>query len=237
MSPQKRTPLFATVQAAGATFGEEAGWQIADAFGGVDDEIAAARHTIALVDRSGSGKILLEGKGATAALQAAWDTPSLAVDDGALLEAGAVYRLRDDLYFVSTPPGEEETRLTALEAAAQESAGQVTVTDVTHGRSEVHLIGPNAADLLSRLCGLDFYPAHFPDGTAKQSRVAKTNQIIIRRDLPSIRGGAPPLPSYALIGGRSLAAYLWETILEAGRDLSVTPIGRSALKQLGDGGT
>lgn len=231
MSPQKQTPIFATAEAAGAAFTEEAGWQIVDAFGGVEDEVAAARHTVALADRSGNGKILVEGQGATGALQAAWDTPSLAIGEGAPLDAAAVYRLRDDLYFVSTPPGEEKTHLTALEGAAQESGGQVTVTDVTHGRSELHLIGPRAAELLSRLCGLDFHTAQFPDGAAKQSRVAKTNQIIIRRDL----NGISPLPVYALIGGRSLAAYLWDTILEAGRDLSATPVGRSALKQLGHG--
>lgn len=233
MSPEKETPLVATAQAAGATFTDEAGWQIADAFGNVDDEIAAARHTVALVDRSANGKILVEGEGATDALGAAWDVPSLAINEGATVDAAAVYRLRDDVYFVSTPPGEEGTHLAALEAAAQESAGEVTVTDVTHGRSELHLIGPSAAELLGRLCGLDFHPAHFPDGTAKQSRVAKTNQIIIRRDV----GGIVPLPAYILIGGRSLAAYLWETILEAGRDLSATPAGRSALDQLRVAGT
>lgn len=231
MGPQKLTPLFATAQAAGATFTEEAGWQVADAFGDTDVEVATARHAVALVDRSANGKILVEGDGATATLQAAWDMPSLAIGEGTRAGTNAAYRLRDDVYFVSTPPGEEAAALSALEAAAQESAEQVTVTDVTHGRSELHVIGPRAAELLSRLCGLDFHPAQFPEGTAKQSRVAKTNQIVIRRDLEAM----PRLHAYALIGGRSLAAYLWETILEAGRDLNVTPLGRAGLSALNPG--
>ena len=233
MNPQKLTPLFATAQAAGATFTDEAGWRTVDVFGNVHDEMAAARHAVALADRSSNGKLLVEGQGATAALRAAWDAPSLAVSEGAVLDDAAVYRLRDDLYFVSTLPDKVEAHLSALEAVRQDSGGLVTVTDVTHGRAELHLIGPNSAELLSRLCGLDFHPDHFPDETARQSRVAKTNQIIIRHDMDLNQGTISSVPAYALIGGRSLAAYLWETILEAGRDLSATPIGRSALDTLG----
>lgn len=232
MSPRKLTPIFATAQAAGAAFTENGGWQIPDAFGDTEVEVATARHALALVDRSANGKILIEGQGATATLATAWETPPLAIGEGTAVDRSSVYRLRDDLYFVSTPPGDGEAAVSALKPAAKERAGQVTVTDVTHGRSELHLIGPRSAELLSRLCGLDFHPAHFPNRTAKQSRVAKTNQIIIRRDLE----GTPALHAYALIGGRSLATYLWETILEAGRDLSITPAGHAALIQLDLGG-
>ena len=232
MGPKKLTPLFATAQAAGATFTAEAGWQVADAFGDADAEVATARHAVALVDRSANGKILVEGEGATATLRAAWDTPPLAIGEGIGVNAAAIYRLRDDLFFISTPPGEEASHLRPLTSAAQESDELTTVTDVTHGRAELHLLGPSAAELLSRLCGLDFHPARFPDGTVRQSRVAKTNQTIIRRDLPHAPGATSPLPAYALVGGRSLAAYLWETILEAGRDLRATPVGRAALDLL-----
>ncbi|MCP5095608.1 MAG: hypothetical protein GY943_08660, partial [Chloroflexi bacterium] len=64
--------------------------------------------------------------------------------------------------------------------------------------------------------------SEFPNGMAKQSSVAKTTQIIIRRDLGN-------MPAYALIGGRSLAVYLWQTILEAGQDLGIQPVGLEAL--------
>jgi heterotetrameric sarcosine oxidase gamma subunit len=101
----------------------------------------------------------------------------------------------------------------------------ITVTDVTHGNAELWLIGPNSAELLSRLCGLDFHDSQFPNGTAKQSSLAKTTQLIIRRDLGDV-------PTYALIGGRSLAAYLWQTILEAGQDWGIQPTGLAALRPL-----
>jgi sarcosine oxidase gamma subunit len=68
------------------------------------------------------------------------------------------------------------------------------------------------------LCGLDFHPAAFPKGSAKQSSVAKTTQLVVCHDLAETA-------AYSIIGGRSLAAYLWETILVAGRDLGVRPVG------------
>jgi heterotetrameric sarcosine oxidase gamma subunit len=101
----------------------------------------------------------------------------------------------------------------------------ITVTDITPGCAELWLIGPHSPLLLSRLCGLDFHERRFPNHTAQRSSVAKTTQTIIRRD----RGD---LPAYALIGRRSLAAYLWQTIMEAGKDLKIQPIGLDAFKQL-----
>ena len=119
-----------------------------------------------------------------------------------------------------------ETAVTLTNQAAN-SYNLITVTDVTHGSAELWLIGPNSAELLSRLCGLDFHDSQFPSGTAKQSSVAKTTQLIIRRDLGE-------QPAYALIGGRSLAAYLWQTIMEAGQDLDIQPVGNAVLAEPGD---
>ena len=98
---------------------------------------------------------------------------------------------------------------------------------VTHGQADLVLIGPFSMDLLSRLCGLDFHSKHFPNLTAKQSSVAKTRQLILRRDLGEHL-------AFSLIGARSLADYLWQMIFEAGQDLNIAPVGQSALQRLGE---
>jgi heterotetrameric sarcosine oxidase gamma subunit len=108
---------------------------------------------------------------------------------------------------------------------AQAATSLITVTEVTHANAELWLIGPHSAELLGRLCSLDFYASQFPNGAAKQSSVAKTTQLIIRQD----RGG---LPAYALIGPRSLASYLWQTVFEAGKDLGLQLMGNIAFEQL-----
>lgn len=221
--PIQYSPLHSTAQALAAHFTEVAGWRVPDSFTGVEAETAAARQRVALADASANGKILVQGQAAAEVLLAL----SLEIGAGMATSLGHIYRLRSDLFFVSTPPDAASDALQSIQAAASAAPGLVTATDVTHGRAQLQLVGPNSRDLLSRLCGLDFAPGAFPNLAARQTSVAKTTQLVIRRDLGQ-------LPAFAIIGARSLAAYLWGTIIEAGRDLGITPIGQAALQEIGD---
>ena len=130
--------------------------------------------------------------------------------NGSPIDGGSAYRLRPDLFFLSLPPSEERQMLEKLEAAARRSGHFVTATDITDGRFEFRLIGPDARELLGRFCALDFHPDSFPNHGARQTLVAKVPALVIRRDL----GG---LPAFSLIGARSLGAYLWEVLVHGGR--------------------
>ncbi|MCP4167432.1 MAG: hypothetical protein GY759_16305 [Chloroflexi bacterium] len=126
--------------------------------------------------------------------------PELDIGEGAEVEHGMLYRLRKDRHFIHTAPAAEEGAMAAI----------------------TRLIGPQSADLLSRLCGLDFDSYQFPDRNARQSSVAKTRQHILHHDMGD-------LLAYSLIGARSLGAYLWDTISMAGRELGILPAGAEAL--------
>ncbi len=212
----KLSPINEIAKQLNAEFVEQDGWQVAQDLGKV-----ANMESVALSDQSYNGKIRIEGRTAGAML----DADESAIGAGKAVEYGRVYRLRRDLFFVTTEAGAVANAAHSLTTQAANHPDLITVTDVTHGNAELWLIGPNSAELLSRLCGLDFHDSQFPNDTAKQSSVAKTTQLIIRRDLGE-------QPAYALIGGRSLAAYLWQTILGAGRDLGIQPIGSAVLKSL-----
>jgi 4-methylaminobutanoate oxidase (formaldehyde-forming) len=209
---KKHTPIYEIAKKLEAEFAELDGWQVAQRFGQ-----AADTAPVALSDQSHNGKIRIEGRAAGTML----DADELAVGESKAVEYGRIYRLRRDLFFVSVAGDGGETAVTLTHQAANHP-DLITVTDVTHGNAELWLIGPSSAELLSRLCGLDFHDSQFPNGAAKQSSLAKTTQLIIRRDLNDV-------PAYALIGGRSLAAYLWQTIMEAGQDLGIQPIGLEGL--------
>lgn len=220
----KRTPIYELGQAAGAVFVADSGWSVIDRFpqrGGA----GLAREGVGLADRSARGKILLQGDGAGELLARWQGVRELAVHEGAACGEGHCFRLRHDIYFLSMPPGLETATVTAGEGAVTAADGLVTITDVTHGRAELWLVGPAARQLLSRLCGLDFHPDAFPNLTAKQSSVAKTQQLVIRRDVGRN-------PAYALIGARSLGAYLWQTVGAAGHDLPFALLGKAGLHEL-----
>ena len=219
--PIKLTPLHSIAQRLGATFTEQRGWRIPEVYTTLEDEIAAARKGLALADETPNGKLLLEGDRAESVLMNAFDLDTLKINEG----RDGIYRLRNDLFFISTPPGREVSAQKKLTAASAASEQFVTVTEVTHGRSEIRVIGPDSQQLLSKVCGLDFHPTAFPNETAKQSSLAKTAQLIIRRDIGE-------LPAFSIIGAQSLGPYVWDTVMEAGREFGLVAIGLSALDLL-----
>ena len=223
-TPIKLTPLHAIAQRLGATFTEGQGWRIPEVYTTPQAEITAAHERLALADETPNGKLLLEGDQAESVLIDAFDLGSLQINEG----SGGIYRLRNDLFFVSTPPGKEVSVQKKLTTASAASEQFVTVTDITHGRAEIRVIGPDSRVFLSKLCGLDFHSSAFPNETAKQSSLAKTTQLIIRRDIGE-------LPAFSIIGAQSLGSYVWDTLMEAGSEFEVVPIGKTALAALSEG--
>ena len=222
-TPVKLTPLHSIVQRLGATFTEQHGWRIPEVYTTSESEIAAARERLALADETPNGKLLLEGDQAESVLMDAFDLGSLKVNEG----RDGIYRLRNDLFYISTPPGREISTQKKLTTALAASEQFVTITDITHGRAEIRVIGPDSRALLSKVCGLDFHPSIFPNETAKQTSLAKTTQLIIRCDIGE-------LPAFSIIGAQSLGAYVWDTMMEAGVEFGIVPIGTAALAALAE---
>ena len=193
------------------------GWRMPASFAGAESELRAARQGVALGDGTPRGRILVQGEAAAEKIGEVTGTAAM-----------EIARLRPDLFHVGTSAEGRAGTLTSLRDAKTDALS--TITDVTHGRFEMRLVGPAAPVLLSKLCGLDFDSAAFPSGAARQTSVAKTRQLMIRSDLAD-------LPAYRLLGSRSLGAYVWDTLMAAGRDLGVEPIGVEALQALGERGS
>ena len=227
MAATALSPLHYRLQSLDAEFGERDGWQVAERFPETGQDFAA--RGVAIADESANGKLQVQGEDAEGLVGAAFACPALAVGKSASIDApgpGRVCRLRRDLFFVGTAPAEAAAALDRLRRELRDAENaKAAVTDLTHGRSELRLVGPAAPELLSKVCGLDFDLERFLDGDARQSSVAKTRQLIVRGDL---RG----LPSYSLIGGRSLGAYLWDTLMQAGAEFAVAPLGLRDLRAL-----
>ena len=221
----KLSPLNAASEKLGARWVEVDGWRCAADYGNPAEEVAALRAGAGLADVSQIGKIQIEGLQAAAMLAAVLGAGPEAVGDHARVEAGDLYCLRPDMYFLSVRPGTETSVCAALDNAAAAQPGLVTVTDVSHGLAAIELVGPRVVDVMTRVCGLDFSAAAFPNQAARQASVAKTRQLIARQD----RG---ELPCYTLFGARSLAAYVWGVLLDAGRPFGLAPVGLEALSAL-----
>ena len=114
------------------------------------------------------------------------------------------------------PPGAAAAAADWLGTMATDSAPEefVSVVDLTHGRALMRITGPDAADLLARLCGADLHDDMAPDGAALRSAVAGVATDIIRDD----RAG---VPSYLLHCERSSGQYLFGALVSAGESLGI----------------
>jgi heterotetrameric sarcosine oxidase gamma subunit len=166
-----------------------------------------SQSAVELNDHSTLGKIQIQGQHTAEFLNQLYNL-ELRVGQGAVSGNNHIFRLRDDIYWLITPEEEIENTMAALAQTAVSFPHLITVTDYSHGRFCFQLSGPGSADLLSRLCGLDFHDSQFPNLTIKASSVAKTSQLILRHD----QNGQL---RYQLIGDRSLATYVWQTIMAA----------------------
>lgn len=97
----------------------------------------------------------------------------------------------------------------------------VTVVELTHGRALMRLTGRDAARALSKLCAVDLSDAVTPDGAAFRTSVAKVATDVARDDAGSETGE----PSYLLHCERSSGQYLYQCLLDAGREFDIEPAG------------
>ena len=118
-------------------------------------------------------------------------------------------------WLLLAPPGASED-VAARFAAADD--GFRTVLDLTHGRALMRLTGADAHKLLSKVCAIDLSDRVTPDGCAFRSSVAKLATDVVRDDA-GVPAGAGP--SYLLHCDRSSGQYLFDALIDAGREFGV----------------
>ena len=210
--------------ASGAHYIGTGEWRVPVSFGSPEQEAEAARTKLALLDASARGKLEILGADAEGFLQDSLGSGTLEIGCGHAVSWGHLYRLRQDLY-IGTTRGEATETVKELQAAANSGEGFVTLTEVTHGRSELWLMGLQSRSVMTKVCALDLQTSAFPDGAAAIGSVAKTTQLILRRDVAG-------LLCFVLIGPRSLGDYLWRVLLQAGEEWGLAPAGTQAMEIL-----
>ena len=109
-------------------------------------------------------------------------------------------------------PGAKAAVIRRVEEVPDE--GLVSVFDATHGRALMRITGAQAADLLAKVCGIDFSEEVTPDGAAFRSSVAKLVTDVVRDDRDGER-------SYLLHCERSSGQYLFDALIDAGDEFGI----------------
>lgn len=216
MQPVKRTPLYRTALALGATLTDHAGWQVAARFRSPDAEAQQVQIGVGLADAGWLGKLEVRGR---------IEGPA-----GWQIADATVWPLTASDLLVTCEPHDTPAVLQALRdraAAAPEATESPStyVTDVTSVYAALLLAGPRSRAVLQRLTALDLSDAALPDLACARTGLAHVHATILRQDLG-------PVPAYWLLVGWEYGAYVWDAVLHAGEASGIAPIGLEALHRL-----
>ncbi len=225
--PVKLTAMHHQHLSLGATMVDYLGWQRPARYTSTEEELESVRVAGGFCDVSPLGKFYVQGRDVGGLLQRAFPEAASPLS-GLRLRTGrlVVCRFADDEAFITCSPDEADQVSQVIEKYL---SGCAHVVDMTSSYAAVNLLGPSSNQLLARLTDLNVSPSRFPDLSCAQGQVAEIYAIIVRCDL----GG---LLSYDAYFGRDFGEYMWEAILEAGRELGIAPVGVEALKQIASGG-
>jgi glycine cleavage system T protein len=250
----RRSPLHDRLAAAGACFGELAGWERANWFAppGVKPEYRysygpqnwfefsaaehrAVREAVGLFDQTSFGKYIVEGPDAEAVLDRI-SANNIAVPPGRcvytqwLNERGGI---EADL----TVTRESETRFLVVTSAASQTRdlawlkrnvpadARVAVFDATSAYAVLGIMGPNARALLQSLTDDDLSNAVFPFATSREIDLAYARVRATRITYVGELGWELYVPSEFALG-------VYDAILAAGAEFGLKHAGYHALNSL-----
>ncbi|ABL80168.1 MULTISPECIES: FAD-dependent oxidoreductase [unclassified Nocardioides] len=247
------SPLYERTDAAGAVFGELAGWERANwyapagvvrryeySFGRPNwfehsaAEHNAIREAVGMIDTSSFGKLLVQGRDAVSVLNRLSvnqvDVPigrivyTQWLNDNAGIEADVtITRVGETEFLVLSGPATINRDLAHLRRHIGDQF--CTVADVTGTMAMLAVMGPNARDLLGPLTDADLSTEAFPFGTSRQIDLGLTHVRATRVTYVGELGWELLIPSES-------ARHIWDTIMDAGEPHGLRNVGYHAMNSL-----
>lgn len=249
----RRLPLEDRLRAAGAAFGEAAGWErpawyepgsTAEPvwtydfdrpswFGPTAEEVRATREDVALFDLSSYAKFLVQGPGAAFGLDrlctASVDGPIGRVVYTAIcnerggIEMDPTVTRLGPQTFLVVAPTLSQRRTEML--LRNGLGGGAAVTDVTSGYAVLHVAGPRSRHVLGRIVDVDLSSDAFPFLTAREVEVGFAKAWALRASFTGELGWELYVPV-------EFAAGVYDAIVEAGATAGLRHAGAFAFDAL-----
>ena len=235
--PMKRTPMDRIHRDLGATMVESGPWQRPHTYGSPADECAAVRERVGIIDVGTLGKIEVLGRDAPQLLDRLYthhfsDLPVgriryglMTSDNGVILDDGTVTRLAENRYFVTTTSGNADVIEEWFNWWNAGAANCAHVVNVTAGYGAVNVAGPKARETLSKLTEIDLSTRNFRYMRSAQGEVAGIPCLLLRIGFVGEAGWELHFPA-------EYGEYMWNSIMEAGREYGIAPFGLEAQRIL-----
>lgn len=250
----KRLVLHDRLAAAGACFGESAGWerpnwyarpgQTAEYqysygrqnwFENSADEHHAVRNAVGLFEQSSFAKLLVQGRDAETLLNRL-STADLAVPVGKAvytqwlnprggIEADLIITRMDETAFLVVTPAFTQTHVQAWVNRHIQAHEFCVVTDLTSSYSMLNIQGPRARELLARVTDADLGNTHFPYATMREIAIGYQTVKALRLSYSGELGWELYIPT-------EFTAQVFDRITTAGSDYGLRLCGYHALNSL-----
>lgn len=206
----------------------------------VNRECLAVRNSVGILDASTLGKIDIQGPDAAEFITRMYTNSFLKLapgkcrygvmlkEDGMIFDDGVTACLGENRYLMFTTTGGAAGVLAWLELWQQTEWPELEVcfTSVTDHWTTATVTGPNARKVIEKVCGdIDLASDAFPfmdwrDGTvagvkARVFRISFTGELSFEVNVPAHYG-----------------RYVWEQLIDAGREFGITPYGTETMHVL-----
>ena len=222
--PNRLSPLHNLHQTLNARFDLREDWLIPEVYTTSAEEAALLRESVGLIDINAWGKLLLKGANSSEVIATCFGESPTKTGEACEIKSKniLVAGLTPDEFLILTPPGEEKELATSLEAEITSQGVFVSVIDLTSGLVGLSISGPKSTAVMGKLCAIPFSSREFPNLCVVQSSFAGVRATIIRHDHGL-------LPTFELFADCSYSEYLWDAILDVGREFGIQPVGWDAM--------
>jgi heterotetrameric sarcosine oxidase gamma subunit len=212
-----RSPMERQALAAGASFEQRDGWNVAVRFDGLEAERERARSTMGFADMSHLGKVELQAP--AGALEAI---------GGVDLELGVATWVAGTWWCPYTPTRAlalcEPAALPALRGRLQQAAAEhdalTSVIDVTTAFAALAIGGPLAREVFARFTAIDLRDQVTPVRGFRPGSVGRTPGAILRQGEQR----------WLMLFGAALGQYMWTVVGDAAERLGGGPVAVDALE-------
>ncbi len=235
--PRKETAIHDRHAAAGARFMWAGDWRRPHHYRDPTLECRAVHQGVGVIDVSTLGKLRVKGRDAVELMERLYPSrfsdlkvgrlrySAMLNDQGVIIDDGTVCRLAEDEFFVTVTTGGTEAMDRWIGWWLAVWGLTVDVLNVTAAFAAVNVAGPLSRYVIARLTDMDLSAEALPYLAATQGAIAGVPCLVLRLGFVGELGYEIHFPS-------EYGEYLWDSILDAGRDCSIEPFGLEAQRIL-----